>query len=117
MNTEYDESMSATGRKMTGKQDFWRKQISRAENFQKKWKEHGVKVYRRYEDDRDEDIITDLGAVRANLFYSNVQTLKESLYNSPPKPDVKRLQGENYQDNVARVASMMVQRALTNEVH
>ena len=117
MTDNYADSPDQIGGKASKGQDFWRKQITRAESFQRKWREHADKVYRRYEDDRQEDVLIDAGVVKANLFYSNVQTLKESLYNSPPKPDVKRLQGENYQDDVARVAAMMVQRGLTYEIH
>lgn len=95
-------------------QGFWCKQIDKGEKFQEKWLEHARKVYARYEDERQDST---LGEKKVNIFYSNVNTLKESLYNSPPKPDVKRLHQGNYNDDIARVAALLCNRGLTYEIH
>jgi hypothetical protein len=46
-----------------------------------------------------------------NVFWSNVGVLKASLYANPPKPVVKR-EFDDYSDDAARVASIMMERLL-----
>jgi hypothetical protein len=96
------------------KDNSWAERIAQAETFMNSAHEHGRKVYNRYADEREDDIG---GAEKkANFFYANVNTQKESLYNSPPKADVSRLNKGNYDDDVARVASLILQRVLNYEV-
>jgi len=92
----------------------WDKRIAKAEKFFERAREHGRKVYTRYQDKRDDEVI---GLKRVNIFYANVNTIKESLFNSLPKPDVSRLHKGDYEDDVARVAALILQRALEYEVH
>lgn len=91
----------------------WHKQIQKAEKFLQPAREHGKKVYARYKDTRD-----DSSALRqkANFFYSNVNTIKESLFNSLPKPDVSRIQRGDFEDNASRVAADVVRRVLAYEI-
>ena len=91
----------------------WDKKISKAEKFQQKWHEHARKVYDRYEDER-KDVAAFLK--QANIFYSNVNTLKESLFNSLPKPDVRKIHRSAYSDDLSRVCCTIVSRALAYEV-
>lgn len=91
----------------------WSKRLSKAEKFLEGCHSHGRKVYSRYKDSRDE--VASLGQ-RANFFYANVNTLKESLFNSMPKPDVQRVQRGDFQDDVSRVAANVVARGLTYEI-
>lgn len=91
----------------------WMTKIEKAEKFSEKAVMHGKKVYKLYKDDRDEEGIL---LKKANFFYSNVSILKESLYNSPPKPDVGRVQRGNFTDDAARVAALIVQRGLAYEI-
>lgn len=99
---------------MAVKIDTWTKRIMKAEKFLDRSQVHGKNVYERYEDKTEERLPNEK---RANLFYSNVNTLKESLFNSLPKPDVRQLHEGNYGDNVARVSCLVAQRALDYEVH
>ena len=91
----------------------WLKSIQKAEKFLQPVREHGKKVYARYKDTRD-----DSSALRqkANFFYSNVNTIKESLFNSLPKPDVTRIQRGDFEDNTSRVAADIVRRVLAYEI-
>jgi hypothetical protein len=91
----------------------WDKRIGKAETFMKSAHEHGRKVYERYRDKRDDSLL----GKRVNLFYSNVHTLKESLFNSMPKVDVSRVQRGDFEDDVSRVAALVMQRGLTYEVN
>jgi hypothetical protein len=91
----------------------WNKKIEKAEKFFDRAKEHGRNVYNRYKDDRQDQVI---GLHRVNIFYSNVNTIKESLFNSLPKPDVSRVHKGDFEDDVSRVAANILQRALNYEV-
>ena len=92
----------------------WDKRIQKANKFLENACQHGRRVYERYEDKRD--VVGSTRIKKANLFYANVNTIKESLFNSLPKPDVSRLHKGDYEDDVARVASLIMQRALNYEV-
>ena len=91
----------------------WTVEIEKAEKYLQKTHTHGKSVYKRYKDERDDRAA---GSRRVNMFYANVNTLKESLFNSLPKPDVSRLQKSNYNDEASRVAALLVQRALNAEI-
>lgn len=90
----------------------WTGRIEKAEKFLEETHRHGKKVYERYNDERDHAA----AGHRANFFYSNVNTLKESLFNSMPKPDVSRVQRGDFEDDVSRVAANIVSRGLTYEI-
>jgi len=92
----------------------WDKKLAKAERFLQKAHEHGEKVYRKYVDAREQSA---LGNRQVNFFYANTNTLRGSLFNSLPKPEVSRIQKGDFQDDVARVAALITQRALTYEVH
>ena len=91
----------------------WTKAITKAENYLQQAHEHGRKVYRRFEDERDSVV----SGQRANFFFANVNILKESLFNSLPKPDVSRIHKGDFQDDVSRVCATVVARGLTYEVN
>lgn len=91
----------------------WDKKIKKAETYLEPCHEHGSRVYERYEDERQESSSL---AQKANFFYANVNTLKESLFNSLPKPEVSRIQRGDFEDDVSRVAAVVMQRGLTYEV-
>lgn len=92
---------------------IWDKRISKAEKYLEPCHEHGARVYERYEDNRTEASSL---SQKANFFYANVNTLKESLFNSLPKPEVTRIQRGDFEDDVSRVAATVMQRGLTYEV-
>lgn len=94
----------------------WDKRIERAEKYLEPAMVHGRKVYARYQDKRDGTIAGDLFLKKINLFYANISTLKESLFNSLPLPEVSRLQKDSYNDDASRVAALILQRALNYEV-
>lgn len=92
----------------------WDKRIEKAEKFLSEAREHGDKVYERYKDKR-KDIVH--GGKKVNFFYANTSTIKESLFNSLPKPDVRRLHRGDFEDDASRVAALVVARGLTYEIH
>lgn len=94
--------------------NVWDARLTKSEKYMSDWQNHAVKVYQRYEDKREG---ADTGAriKKVNLFYANVNTLKESLFNSLPKAKVDKIHKGNYNDNIARVACMVTARVLDYE--
>ncbi len=89
----------------------WHDELSRYKEVFKKWTERGEKVVKRYRDERKDIEATD---ARFNIFWSNVQTLKPAIYARPPNPEVSRRFED--QNDVARVASTILERVLAYEI-
>lgn len=94
--------------------NMWDSRITKSEKYTDVWHNHGDNVYRRYKDKREG---ADSGGriKKVNLFYANVNTLKESLFNSLPKADVQKIHKGSYNDNISRVACMVTSRVLDYE--
>lgn len=97
-----------------GEQRRWVKELTAAKKEMDKFCEQGRKVVGAYLDHRSSG--TDDGdAAKLNLFWSNVQVMKASLYAKTPKVDVHRtFKDEN--DDVARVAGTMLERILNSGI-
>lgn len=90
-------------------------ELDAAKKFREKYDSSAKKVYDIYL--REEEAGRYELGDQVNFFFSNVNTIKESLFNSLPKPDVSRLHKEDYNNDVARVASIIVSRALNYEIN
>lgn len=88
----------------------WISEIKRAQKKFHNWELLCDKINKRYLDERE---AAQKDIPRFNILWSNVQTLKPALYAKPPKPVVQRRYLDR--DPVARLASQMLQRALTHE--
>lgn len=109
-----DEVIEKKGKKPQ-KKNVWDARLSKAEKYMQPVWSHGQRVYARYQDKRDGSMGTNDQIKRANIFYANVNTLKESLFNSLPSADVSSLhKGDS--DDVARVAGLIMQRGLDYEI-
>ena len=75
-----------------------------------KWEGRVEKILKRYRDDRT----TTTAQSHYNILWANVQTLKAATFSRMPKPDVSRRFKDN--DPIARVASMILERALDFEI-
>lgn len=75
-----------------------------------KWEGRVDKILKRYRDDRT----TTTAQSHYNILWANVQTLKAATFSRMPKPDVSRRFKDS--DPVARVASMLLERALDFEI-
>ena len=89
----------------------WHDELSRYKEVFKKWTERGEKVIKRYRDERKDVEASD---ARFNIFWSNVQTLKPAIYAKPPNPEISRRFED--QNDVARVASTILERVLAYEI-
>lgn len=91
---------------------FWNKELAASEKMLRRWVKSANKTVKRYIDDRAEGEDT---WFRLNLFHANVTTLMSMLYGSLPQVEVtRRFQDAN--DDVARVAALMLQRLLNNDI-
>lgn len=76
------------------------------------WETRAKKIIKRY---RDENRNSQDSGSRFNILWSNVQTLKAATFARLPKPDVSRRFRDN--DQVGRVASLILERALDYEIN
>ena len=76
-----------------------------------KWETRVQKILKRYRDETRNS--QDTGS-RFNILWSNVQTLKAATFARLPKPDVSRRFKDN--DQVGRVAALLLERALEYEI-
>lgn len=84
------------------------------DNEFKKWDARVTKIVKRYRDDQSNSNAVGSEAARFNILWSNVQTLVPAVYSRMPKADVSRRFGDN--DQVGRVASLLIERALDYEI-
>lgn len=93
----------------------WKLQIELAERRNEKWEKRCERIVKRYRDERpDVDGVGSNGQRRMNIFWSNVQTLKPSIYGREPVPIAERRFLDR--DVVGRVASQILERAMRYEM-
>lgn len=97
-----------------GKPNPWPARLESFKKFSEKFHDQSGKIEQRYEDNRDNEQAP--GVKKVNMFYSNVTIIKESLYNSLPKPTAERSHKSEFDNDVARVAATIVERGLSYEV-
>lgn len=90
---------------------YWRDELKRYEEESRKFVEAGKKIIKRFRDERKE---SDNYESRFNILWSNVKTLKPAIYSRPPKVEVSRRFKD--QNDVARVASMILERSIDFEL-
>jgi hypothetical protein len=106
------ESPSEFGDTPSGLQKLWKSELEAARKELSKWHVRGDKVIQVYLDNRT---LTEKEDRNFNLFAANTDILKAALYARLPKPDVSR-RFMDYDDDVARVAALILERALSYEV-
>jgi hypothetical protein len=86
--------------------------IGAYDNEYKKWEARSAKIVKRYRDDNRSQNSNE--TAKFNILWSNVQTLIPAVYSKLPMADVSRRFGDN--DQVGRVASQIIQRAIDYEI-
>ena len=102
------ETRQDLGNDPEGRWAYWMGQETIAEKEERKWIKRARKIVKRYRDERPESI---QNTHRFNILWSNVQTLKPTLYARTPKPDVRR----RFMDGgtpAARYAATLLERCL-----
>jgi hypothetical protein len=90
----------------------WVEEITAAEKELKKFHERGRRTVKRFLDDRD---ASESGSKWFNIFYANTNILESALYAQLPKPDVSR-RFKDFDDDVGRVAGVMLERSITQDL-
>ncbi|AAK94380.1 portal protein [Myxococcus phage Mx8] len=90
----------------------WQEEMSAAREPLEKWHTQGKEIVKRYRDERDSAHDAE---TRWNLFSTNIQTQMASLYGQTPKVSVSR-RFADADDDVARVASELLERLLNTDI-
>jgi hypothetical protein len=90
----------------------WEEEIKQAELELKEFHNRGRKVNRRFLDERD---MLDAQNKWFNIYYANTNIMESALYAQIPKPAVTR-RFKDYEDDTARVAGLIVERSITQDL-
>ena len=100
----------ATVKQVTSEVQKYLDMFSQYEKDFQKWEGRVEKILKRYRDERT----TTTAQSHYNILWANVQTLKAATFSRMPRPDVSRRFKDN--DPVARVAALLLERALDFEI-
>ena len=106
------ETVEGFGETDAGIADRYIQEIYQYEKSVADWWTRGLKIYKRYRDDRDAaDQTSGWDSARFSLLWANIQVWQPITYARVPRPAVSR----TFKDRapVARVAAMIVQRGLS----
>lgn len=90
----------------------WAVEIEAARAYFAKWHEQGEDITRIFLDERSD---SERGAKRVNLFTSTVQIQRSLVYGKTPEVEVRRAFADS-SDDVARVAGVLLERALNDDI-
>lgn len=90
---------------------YWKDELHRYSEDYRKFKESGKKIVKRFRDERKDSAYSD---ARFNILWSNIKTLKPAVYSRAPKVEVSRRFKD--QNDIARVASMILERCIDYEL-
>ena len=102
----------------SGQYKYWLSELKASDKLLENFHKDGSKVVDRFKGGAGRTRLHDgtrAGGFNLNLFHSNVVTLQSMLYGNLPKVTVKRRNSDT-NDDVGRVASMILQRLLNNDV-
>ena len=105
-------SVEETDKTPESKYGRWKDEITMAEKEFSNFQKRGRTTVRRYKDERDS---VDGSERKFNIFTTNVEIMKSSLYAKLPKVTVARRFGQA-NDDPARVASLMLQNAIMQDI-
>lgn len=92
---------------------FWLGEIAAAKKRDQPWHKRADKVVARYRDERS-DNRSSASERRANVFWSNTETLKSTLFQGLGSPDVRRrFNKKGDSDKPARQAALVLERGLS----
>jgi hypothetical protein len=95
-----------------GNQELWQVEIDAAQKELQKWHKQGDRIIKRFLDERGN---RNLNQSKLNLFSANVLTQRAMLYGNVPNVAVSRRYADA-NDDVARVASDILERILNNDI-
>ena len=90
----------------------WQAEMNAAQSANKKWLKQGKKSVGKFLNDKND---TDTEHFRLNLFHSNIKTVKAMMFGKLPEVTFNR-QNQDFNDDAARVAAMMLERMLNADI-
>lgn len=90
---------------------LWMTALDLAGKTEEDWRKSAEETQERYRDEKRTSVASRKGG-RFNILYSTMQTLAPSIYNSTPRPDVRRR--FNDRDPVGKVAAQVFERGLSH---
>jgi len=103
------------GRKPADMAKRWETELQAAKKELSKFHTTGRRLVQRYLDERDSAGLGNESDAKFNLFWSNIEVLKASLYAKPPDVDVSNAYKDG-EDDVSRVAANILQRLLNHDI-
>jgi len=107
-----DTSLTITDPSKLTPVELWCTEIDAAEKELEKFHKRGRNVTRKFLDERE---TMQTSQKWFNIFYANTSILESALYAQLPKASVSR-KYKDYHDDVARVAGMIIERAISQDL-
>jgi hypothetical protein len=114
-DNDSDESSTISpgpGRASREMASYWKDEINKVHEVQKKWIKRGNEIVSRFRDERT--AANESGLRRMNVIWANFKILKPALYGKSPTLIIERTFLNK--DPVGRLSSMMLERAGRNEI-
>jgi hypothetical protein len=94
---------------------LWEKELQAAKRELTPFHTTARRINKKYLDERDDSSMAGTGRASFNLFWSNIEVLKSSLYAKPPRVDVSN-SFKDSDDDVSRVAGTILERMLNHDI-
>jgi len=95
-----------------GQFNRWQSEMNAAHSANKKWVKQGKRAVGKYLNDTHASTVD---TFKLNLFHSNIKTVKAMMFGKLPEITFSRT-NEDYNDDPARVAGMMLERMLNADI-
>ncbi len=89
---------------------YWKLEIELASANERKWRDRARKVLDRYSDEKRDG---NSGDYQFNILYANTEILKSAVYQTLPKPDVRRRFKDKEVDPQSREIARLIERSLS----
>lgn len=93
--------------------ELWAAEIEAAQRSMEKFYERADTAVERFVDERD---TVSADSRWFNIYYANVNIMEAALYSDIPEPEVTR-RYDDHQDDVARVAALILQRSIKQDIN
>jgi len=97
--------------KLLGPALYWQNELEKADQFERDWRERGMRVVERYRDEREGRALIGPSNTRFNILWANTETLKGAVLARMAEPDVRRRFPDP--NPAAREVAILLERALS----
>ena len=100
--------------KLLGPSRYWQNELEKASQFERDWRERGMRVVERYRDERSNSGVISPLSNRFNILWANTETLKGALFSRMAQPDVRRRFPDP--NPAARQVAILLERTLSYDL-